>query len=126
MRPKRVLIADNNQDFRTLSSHRIKKAFDSEIIEVSSAFEAIEFIRELHPDLVICDFMNNILGRYSGLDVFDFLKLHPEIETRFILFTTNTDAAGFRDEDLCVVDKCRLDELVEAAEFLLGIAHSRD
>lgn len=68
----KILVADDNKDFRDILVEYIDKQSDMEVIEIAGdGLEAIDMIEKLNPDVVILDI---IMPHLDGLGVLEKLK----------------------------------------------------
>ncbi len=117
----RIVIADDHSFLREGIKKTIQDEMDMKIVgEASNAFEALEIIKELEPDIAIMDI--SMPGK-SGLDVLKDLKamkkkfkililsMHPE--DRFAIRALKAGASGYLTKESAP------DELVKAIRTLL-------
>ena len=68
---KTILIVDDHRDIRNLLSCTFKGKFN--VIEASSAYEALFYVRSAEPDIVILDLM--LPGEHDGWFALEEIKL---------------------------------------------------
>lgn len=115
-----ALIVDDQSEMRFLIGANLKRHFGFQIVEASGLPEAVERLSECNLKLIVSDLM---MPGGSGFDLLDYVELHPEIDCHFILFTSAANRMSEQDRKrTIVIDKCRLDELIEMVQFL-GVAN---
>lgn len=81
---KKILIVDDEEDIRKLTTLRLRKA-GYEVVSVSSGDKALPAVIGFSPDLVLLDLR---LPKQDGLDICRQIKRHPEFgHIPVILFT---------------------------------------
>jgi CheY-like chemotaxis protein len=92
LRDIRVVAVDDNADARELLKVILERS-SAETVVVSSGQEALEAIRGIHPDVLICDLAMPEMDGYEVLE--NVRRLEPELgQLPVIAFT-----AAARDED---------------------------
>jgi sigma-B regulation protein RsbU (phosphoserine phosphatase) len=84
----KILVIDDDPTIRLV----LKKALRGLACQVSLAAdgkEGLEKVKELHPDLIICDWMMPVM---DGLEVCRQVKAMPELATTFFVLLTARDA----------------------------------
>ncbi|WP_026768142.1 response regulator [Asinibacterium sp. OR53] len=84
VKPKQILIADDEQDILEIISYNlIKEGY--EVYTAKDGNEAIERARQLHPDLIILDIM---MPKKTGVEVCAILRSQPLFQDTLIIFLT--------------------------------------
>ena len=83
MRKTVLLVDDNANLLKTLRGHFENRFAGILVHEATDGFDAIEKIKQVHPDLIILDMM---MPRLNGLDTARKLR-ELQIDTPIILFT---------------------------------------
>lgn len=84
VKPKQILIADDEQDILEIVSYNLSKE-GYEVYTAKDGNEAIERARQLHPDLIILDIM---MPRKTGVEVCSILRSQPLFQDTLIIFLT--------------------------------------
>lgn len=115
----KILVVDDHSEMRFLISANLRRRFGFQITEASNLTEAIERLNETKFKLIVSDLM---MPGGSGFDLLNHIQLHPEIDCHFILFTSAVNRMSEKDKErTIVVDKCHMEGLIDAIEFL-GVA----
>ena len=97
LRDIKVVAVDDNADARELLKVILERS-SAETVVVSSGQEALEAIKDLHPDVLICDLAMPEMDGYEVLE--NVRRLEPELgHLPVIAFT-----AAARDEDRAATD----------------------
>ena len=89
--PRTVLIADDNQELRTLMAEFLTSD-GFEVLEASDGVEALEIVRRARPDAVLLDI---IMPRLNGLHTLERLReIDPDVQV--IIMTAALDPALLR------------------------------
>ncbi len=116
MKPKRVLLVDDNQDFLQAAKRFLRDVRGLELVgQATSGEQALELTAALHPDLVLMDFE---MPGMNGLAAMLRIKQQPNAP-KVIIVTLHTHAAlcalaneagadGFLQKDELVVELPRL------------------
>ena len=84
VKPKLILIADDEEDILEIISYNlIKEGY--EVYTAKDGNEAIERARQLHPDLIILDIM---MPKKTGVEVCTILRSQPLFQDTLIIFLT--------------------------------------
>lgn len=84
VRPKQILIADDEPDILEIISYNLgKEGYD--VYTAKDGNEAIERAKLLHPDLIILDIM---MPRKTGVEVCEILRSQPIFQDTLIIFLT--------------------------------------
>jgi len=118
----RILVVDDSPDYRLLIRLNLQRTFDVEIIEARSAPEAISVLETENIQLIICDYM---MPEQTGLEVFHYLQIHPEIHAGFIMFSAAIDLINRAERrEMVAISKPDFRELLHQVDEL-GVAHGR-
>jgi DNA-binding NarL/FixJ family response regulator len=91
MKPKRVLLVDDNQDFMKAAKRFLRAVPGLELVgKATSGEQAVELSAALHPDLVLMDFA--MPGGMNGLAATLRIKQQPNAP-KVILVTLHTHSA---------------------------------
>lgn len=121
MKP-RILVVDDNPDYRLLIRLQLIRAFDVEVVEAESGVEAISKVQADNFQLIICDYM---MPGFTGVEVFHYLQHHPEIHAGFIMFTAAVDSISRSErEAMIAIPKSNFPKLLNTIGSL-GVAHAR-
>lgn len=121
MKPQ-ILVVDDSPDFRLLIRIYLQRAFDVDVIEAVSAPEAISILQSDKIQLVICDFL---MSPQTGLVVFQYLQLNPEIHSRFIMFSAYLDQMDYTERsEMVAISKPDFQKLLRKVDEL-GVAHGQ-
>lgn len=118
---RRVLVADDDPDIRTLLSFNLT-AEGFHVLSASDGDEAWSLARNAAPDLIVLDVM---MPERDGLDVLTSLKAHPRTrEVPVVLLTARTADAdlweGWRaGADYYMTKPFNLDEFLRFVDCLL-------
>ena len=116
MKPKRVLLVDDNQDFLKAAKRFLRAVPGLELVgEATSGEQALELTAALHPDLVL---MDCAMPGMNGLEATLRIKQQPNAP-KVIMVTLHTHSAlcalankagadGFLQKEDLVVDLPRL------------------
>ena len=76
--PVRVLIVDDDVDFRTMLSWQLSKAERLEVVgDAADGYEALERIHELSPEVAVVDLM---MPGMDGFELIDHMRVdHPHV-----------------------------------------------
>lgn len=109
-----ALVVDDDPDIRELLRVGLGTFFGCQVEVAESVADAIQKIERRNFNFVVCDLL---LGGGSGLDVFYFLRSHPERSAPFILFSGNSPTLlPFEREQILTVDKTDLNRLFDLIE----------
>ncbi len=92
---RKVLIVEDDKNINKLMALSIGKGF--EIKQIYDGGEAMPFIRESKPDLVILDLM---LPHKDGLDICDTIKRDPSISNTIVILVSAMDPTSNRFKGL--------------------------
>ncbi len=94
VRPKRILIADDEPDILEIVSYNLGKE-GYETYTAKDGNEAIERAKQLNPDLIILDIM---MPKKTGVEVCRILRTQPLFQDTLIVFLTalNDDASHIK------------------------------
>ena len=84
VKPKRILVADDEADIREIVSYNLTKE-GYEVYTAKDGNEAIERAKQLNPDLIILDIM---MPKRTGIEVCEILRNQPLFENTLIIFLT--------------------------------------
>lgn len=73
--PLRVLVVDDNENFRRLVVSILKSAAVTEVLEARDGAEAIEVMSAACPHLALVDWR---MGQVSGAEFVSYVRTHPE------------------------------------------------
>lgn len=116
LKPKRVLLVDDNRDFLKVASCFLRTLPGLELVgEATSGERALELSSALHPDLVLMDFA---MPGMNGLAAMREIRQQPNLP-KVIMVTLNTHSAlpalakeaganGFLQKDKLVAELPRL------------------
>jgi CheY-like chemotaxis protein len=111
-----ALVVDDDPDIRELLQVALGTFFGCQVEVAHSAAEAIRKIERRNFSFVVCDLL---LGGESGMDVFYFLRNHPERAAPFVLFSGNASTLlPFEREQILTVNKTDLNRLLDVIEGL--------
>ena len=85
---KTILIADDEEDARTIICMRLAKDRDVRIVEATNGREALALAKEEHPDLVVLDWT---MPGMSGLEVMQAFRGDPAMADIPVIMTTGRD-----------------------------------
>ncbi len=85
---KTILIADDEEDARTIICMRLAKHPHLRIVEATNGREALALAREQHPDLIVLDWT---MPGMSGIEVVRALRDSPALATTPVIMTTGRD-----------------------------------
>lgn len=117
-----VVVADDDPDIRALVTLKLG-ALGIEVHEAADGHEALELIREHHPDVALLDLM---MPRRTGVDVIREVRADPEIaDTLLVLLTARSqdvdvDAGFSSGVDHYIIKPFSPRELVANVMTLLG------
>ena len=112
MKPRRILLVDDNPDVRYLTRVTIESPSCAIVGEASNGAEALEVVEEVKPDVVVMDMKMPIM---DGLEATKILKYRfPDLE---VIIVSGSDDPVSTKELLdagasAAIDKDKLDELV--------------
>jgi CheY-like chemotaxis protein len=81
---ERVLLVDDEEDYRRLIAEILRRNFVVEIVEAASGNQAIEVLQKMTVAVVICD-LNMPDG--DGIDLLMYIEEKSDIQPAFIMFT---------------------------------------
>jgi CheY-like chemotaxis protein len=73
--PLRVLVVDDNENFRRLVASILKSATVSEVLEARDGAEAVEMLANTCPHLALVDWR---MGPMGGADFVSYVRTHPD------------------------------------------------
>ena len=76
MANSKILVIDDSRVIRKTVKDMLPEG-DFEVIEAKDGVEGINLVKELHPSLIMLDF---ILPKMSGWEVFQQIQSHPELQ----------------------------------------------
>jgi two-component system, OmpR family, phosphate regulon response regulator PhoB len=85
---KTILIADDEQDARTIICMRFAKYPHLRVVEATDGREALALAREQHPDLIVLDWT---MPGMSGIEVMRALRDIPALATTPVIMTSGRD-----------------------------------
>jgi CheY-like chemotaxis protein len=85
---KTILIADDEEDARTIICMRLAKDRDVHIVEATNGREALALAKEQHPDLVVLDWT---MPGMSGLEVLQAFRGDPAMVDIPVIMMTGRD-----------------------------------
>jgi CheY-like chemotaxis protein len=85
---KTILIADDEEDARTIICMRLAKDRDVRIVEATNGREALALAKEKHPDLVVLDWT---MPGMSGLEVLQAFRGDPAMVDIPVIMMTGRD-----------------------------------
>lgn len=91
-----ILVIDDDSMVQVLLSRTFKK-LGYNVTVASDGEEGLAKAKELHPALIICDWM---MPRMSGIDVCSRIKKEPELSTTFFILLTSLDSIADRVKGL--------------------------
>lgn len=83
-----ILIADDEEDARTIICMRFAKHPEFRIVEATNGREALDLAKEEHPDLVVLDWT---MPGMSGLEVMQAFRGDPAMAAIPVIMTTGRD-----------------------------------
>ena len=112
MKPRKVVIVDDNSDLRFLTRVNIESARTAVVGEASNGAEALEIVEEVQPDVVIMDMHMPIM---NGLEATKILKYRfPDLEV--VIVSGSDDPANIAEiieaGASTSIDKDKLGDLV--------------
>ena len=111
-----ALVVDDDPDIRQLLQLALGTFFGCQVEVAPSAAEAIQKIERRNYSFVVCDLL---LGGDSGMDVYYFLRNHPERSAPFVLFSGNASSLlPFEREQIVAVEKTDLNRLLDVIEAM--------
>jgi CheY-like chemotaxis protein len=114
-----LLIVDDDPEVRALTRVFLKRRFNFQMSDASSAAEAIQKLKEREFNFILCDLF---MDHDSGLDVFSHLRSHPTINARFVMFTSAVDTlTETQRQEIITIEKPDFTGLIDAIEFLASI-----
>ena len=115
---KRVLVADANEEFRTLVVEALRREEDMEVVaDTGDGQEAIRLTQELSPDVLLMDL---VLSRMGGMEVLDSLsepRPYVVILSSFIRGNV-ADLAAAKGANYYMLKPCRLGAVVQQIRLL--------
>lgn len=115
-RKDKVLVVDDNDDFRFLIRNKLEKAFPIEVIEAINVSDAISKIKSHNFRLIVCDLM---MPDGTGLEVHAYLENQSDSEAAFVLVTAGHQALSQSQlGKIVMVEKPNLDQLIGIVAFL--------
>ncbi|MDE1191980.1 MAG: response regulator transcription factor [Arachidicoccus sp.] len=84
LKPKKILIADDEPDILEIISYNLKKE-EYDVYTAKDGIEAVDKAKDVKPDLVILDMM---MPYKNGLEVCEILRAQPAHEDTLIMFLT--------------------------------------
>ena len=115
---KKILIADNSEEFLAVLADAINKEEDLELVgSTGDGQEAIRMARECSPDVLVMDL---ILGRIDGLDVLDSVRSLPVRTLVLSTFVRGNIAeqVAARGGDYYMTKPCRVASVLERVRLL--------
>ena len=85
---KTILIADDEEDARTIICMRLAKHPHLHVVEATNGREALALAREQHPDLIVLDWT---MPGMSGIEVVRALRDSPALATTPVIMTSGRD-----------------------------------
>ena len=111
----RILVVDDEPDLRFILRRIFEKA-GHEVADAGHGAEALEFVRESPPELVVTDMMMPVM---DGRELIRRLRADPATAHIPILAVTgNGELAG--TADVLLPKTCQTDEILAAANALLA------
>ncbi len=114
MNRKRILVVDDEPDFRELVTY-ILTGEGYEVIPAADGLEALQQARQVAPDLIILDLM---LPELDGLSVCEILRRHPDTARIPVIFVTACTSEPLRQYGLQNGANCYLTKPVKQRELL--------
>jgi CheY-like chemotaxis protein len=109
-----ALVVDDDPDIQELLRVALSTFFECRVEVADSVAMAIDKLESRCFSFVVCDLL---LGKGTGLDVFYFLRRHPEKATPFILFSGNSSSLlPFERDRITAVNKSDLNRLLDVIE----------
>jgi len=84
MSPKKILIADDNQNIRDALTYLLEDE-GYELILAKDGAEALQKVREQHPDVLFLDIM---MPEINGYDVCRAIKSDPLVKETYVIMLT--------------------------------------
>lgn len=84
LRPRRILIADDDEDMRILARKTLTRGWN-EILEAKGGYEAMQIVHTQKPDLVVLDL---VMPAPDGFDVIRWMRGHAEYHDIPVLVLT--------------------------------------
>lgn len=119
---KKILIVEDEENVRSLIKETLEFLNKYEIYEAGTGKEALEKIREIHPDLVILDIM---LPDIDGYSICEQIKEDPSLSTLVLMLTARSSELDKRvgysmGADEYMTKPFGLADLITRIENLLG------
>ena len=115
---KRVLVADANEEFRTLVVEALRREEDMEVVaDTGDGQDALRLVQELAPDVLLMDL---VLSRMGGMEVLDALpEPHPYVIILSSFIRGNVaDLAAAKGANYYMLKPCRLGAVVQQIRLL--------
>lgn len=98
MEPKKLMIADDNSELRSLLATALNGLPQLEVIgSASNGVEALELIEKLSPDIVLTDI---IMPKLDGFGVLEYLSRQPKMPAVIVLSALNQEQFVLRAMEL--------------------------
>lgn len=91
----KILVVDDDVAIRTMLERALKRVY--EVVVASDGEEGLFLARQLHPAMVICDWM---MPGIDGLEVCRQIKMLPELSTTFFILLTSLGSVDDRVKGL--------------------------
>jgi phosphoserine phosphatase RsbU/P len=91
----RILVIDDDIAIRTMLERALRKVY--EVVVASDGEEGLFLARQLHPAMIICDWM---MPRIDGLEVCRQIKMTPAFSTTFFILLTSLGSVEDRVKGL--------------------------
>ena len=114
MNRKRILVVDDEPDFRELVTY-ILTAEGYEVIPAADGLEALQQARWITPDLILLDLM---LPELDGLSVCEILRRHPATARIPVIFVTACTSEPLRQYGLQNGANCFLTKPIKQRELV--------
>src|SRR2546426_1702209 len=96
---KTILIADDEQDARTIICMRLAKHPHFRVVEATNGREALAHAREHHPDLIVLDWT---MPGMSGIEVVRALRDLPGLATTPVIMTRDRKSTRLNSSHLVI------------------------
>ena len=115
---KKVLIADSNEEFRSVLAETLNNEEDLEVVDATAdGQEAIRLAREKGPDVLVMDL---VLERIDGFDVLDAVQALPMSTLVLSGFARGcmADQVAARGGSYYMTKPCRISSVIERVRLL--------
>jgi two-component system alkaline phosphatase synthesis response regulator PhoP len=102
--PKKILIIDDDEDFRSILGTKLQMTHLTVITAVNGR-EGIEKAHQYHPDLILLDVDMPVM---NGIETFRALKADPTLQELDVVFLTNYDEPRISFPDASALEQQQL------------------